>query len=51
MASVVALADDDAVGAEVDKEGVEGAQSGGVGQDVAPEEGGEDGFEAGRVGC
>ena len=49
MAAVVAVADGDAAGVEVNEEGVEGRETGGVGQAVRVHQGGEGCFEAG--GC
>lgn len=51
VAAVVAVADGDPAGIEEGEGCVEGRETGGVGDCFAVEEGGEDGFEAGRVGA
>ena len=51
VAAVVAVADGDGLGVEEGEEAVEGREAGGVRYAGCFEERGEDGFEAGCVGC
>lgn len=51
VAAVVAIADGDALGVEEGECSVEGGEAGGVGETVAAEQRGGDGFEATVVGC
>lgn len=51
MTAVVAIADGDAAGVEQGQGAMQGRQPGGVAYNLAVEEGGEDCFEAGRIGC